>query len=85
MTKTVERTQKKDITIIAAIHDDVTQTKRKTIYADYFHAVVKELESFAERKINVVFAQGEPKATWNTKAMLLRSLPHAGVRSALNF
>ena len=67
MTKTVERTQKKDITIIAAIHDDVTQTKRETIYADYFHAVVKELESFAERKINVVFAQGEPQSNMEYK------------------
>lgn len=67
MTKTVERTQKKDITIIAAIHDDVPQTKRETIYADYFHAIVKELESFAERKINVVFAQGEPQSNMEYK------------------
>lgn len=45
----------------------MTQTKRKTIYADYFHAVVKELESFAERKINVVFAQGEPQSNMEYK------------------
>ncbi|AUZ48896.1 reprolysin-like metallopeptidase [Pseudomonas orientalis] len=67
MTQTIEGTSKKDVTIIAVIHDDVAQPKRKTIYADYFHAVVKELESFAERKINVVFAQGEPQSSMEYK------------------
>jgi len=67
MTQTIESTSKKDITIIAVIHNDVAQSKRKTIYADYFHAVVKELESFAERKINVVFAQGAPQSSMEYK------------------
>ena len=53
MTSTTERTRKKDITIIAVVHDDVPESTRKTIYADYFHPLVSELESFTDRKINV--------------------------------
>ncbi|MBD8096830.1 hypothetical protein IFR08_20085 [Pseudomonas fluorescens] len=67
MTSTTEGTPNKHITIIAVLHDDVTPAKRKTIYADFFHALVKELESFAERKINVVFTQGEPHSNMEYK------------------
>ncbi|WP_219337454.1 reprolysin-like metallopeptidase [Pseudomonas sp. Xaverov 259] len=67
MTQTIEDLPKKDITIIAVIHNDVAQSKRETIYADYFHAVVNELESFAERKIHVVFAQREPQSSMEYK------------------
>lgn len=67
MTSTVKQTQKKDITIIAVVHDDVPQLTRKTIYADYFEPLVKELESFAERKVNVVFAGGAPQSNFHYK------------------
>jgi hypothetical protein len=60
--------QKKDITIIAVVHNDVPDSTRKTMYADYFHPLVSELESFIERKVNVVFARAEPQSSFDYKA-----------------
>ena len=68
MTSTVEQTQKKDIIIIAVIHDDVPESSRKTIYAEYFYPLVRELESFTERKINIVFARGAPHSSFEYKS-----------------
>jgi hypothetical protein len=67
MTSTTERTRKKDITIVAVVHDDVPESTRKTIYADYFHPLVSELESFTDRKINVVFTGGPPQSNFDYK------------------
>ncbi|MHC8347882.1 hypothetical protein ACYZT7_00520 [Pseudomonas sp. RT4P38] len=60
MTSTIEKKHENSITIIAVIHDDVPKSTATTIYADHFRPLVSELESFTERKVNVVFAGGEP-------------------------
>lgn len=60
MTSITKQTHKSSITIIAVVHDDVPKSTAKTIYADYFRPLVSELESFTERKVNVVFTGGEP-------------------------
>lgn len=67
MPSTTEQTQKNDIIIIAVIHDDVPAPARKTIYADHFQPLVSELESFTERKVNVVFAGGAPYSNFQYK------------------
>ncbi|HCS41780.1 MAG TPA: hypothetical protein DIW52_02985 [Pseudomonas sp.] len=67
MTSTVEHQQKKPIMIIAVIHDDVPESTRKTIYADYFQPLVKELASFTERKVDVLFAGGKPHSNFDYK------------------
>lgn len=61
MTTIIESSQeKKSITIFAVLHDDLPESTRKTIYADYFYPLVNELESFTNRKFNVVFWRDEP-------------------------
>jgi hypothetical protein len=61
MTTTIESSQeKKIITIFAVLHDDVPESTRKTIYANYFYPFVSELESFTDRKVNVVFWRNSP-------------------------
>ncbi|MGV8889028.1 MAG: hypothetical protein ACOH2P_13525 [Pseudomonas sp.] len=60
MISTTEQKHKNSITIIAVVHDDVPISTANTIYADHFRPLVRELESFTERKVNVVFAGGEP-------------------------
>jgi hypothetical protein len=67
MTSTFKQLKKNDINIIAVVHDDVPELTRKTIYADYFEPLVRELESFTERKVNVVFAGGEPQSNFEYK------------------
>ena len=59
--------RKNAIIIIAVIHDDVPESTRKTIYADHFHPLVSELESFTERKVNVIFTGGEPYSNFDYK------------------
>jgi hypothetical protein len=67
MTSTIDRKQKKPIMIIAVIHDDVPESTRKTIYEDHFAPLIKELESFTERKADVVFTGGEPHSNFDYK------------------
>ncbi|VVP45490.1 hypothetical protein PS903_04991 [Pseudomonas fluorescens] len=67
MTSTTEQIQKKPLTIIAVIHDDLPESTRKTLYADHFRHIVTELESFIERKVYVVFAGGEPYSNFDYK------------------
>jgi hypothetical protein len=66
MTNTIEQ-KKKPIIIIAIIHDDVTASARKTIYADYFHPFITELESFTGRKFHVIFGKGDPYSNFDYK------------------
>jgi len=67
MTSTSEQQRKNDIIIFAIIHDDVPPSALKTIYADHFHPLVTELESFTERKVKVVLASGEPYSNFAYK------------------
>ncbi|VVP16067.1 hypothetical protein PS874_03452 [Pseudomonas fluorescens] len=67
MTLSNEQNKKAPINIIAVIHSDVPETTRKTIYADHFYPLVSELESFTERKVNVIFAGGEPYVSFDYK------------------
>ncbi|WP_347902786.1 hypothetical protein [Pseudomonas purpurea] len=60
MTPNIEQPQKNAINIVAIVHDDVPEATRKTIYADHFQPLVKELESFTDRKVNVIFGGGAP-------------------------
>lgn len=68
MNKPATEHTKKSFIIIAVVHNDVPESTRKTIYADYFHPVVSELESFTGRKVNVVFAKGDPQSAFDYKA-----------------
>ncbi|WP_311884427.1 MULTISPECIES: reprolysin-like metallopeptidase [unclassified Pseudomonas] len=63
----LQETQKKDIRIVAILHNDIPQSKRKTLYADYFQPLVKELESFTGRKVDVIFKTGEPHSSFYYK------------------
>lgn len=67
MSSTINPAQKNSITIIAVVHNDVPKSKRETIYADHFYPLVKELESFTERKVHVVFAGAEPYTHFDYK------------------
>ena len=67
MTLSNKQNKKAPINIIAVIHSDVPETTRKTIYADHFYPLVSELESFTERKVNVIFAGGEPYVSFDYK------------------
>jgi len=58
---------KNAITIFAIVHDDVPKSTSKTIYADYFQPLVRELESFTERKVHVVFSGGKPYSKFDYK------------------
>jgi hypothetical protein len=66
MISTTEQ-QKKPITIIAIIHDDVTKSAQETIYADHFYPFINELESFTGRKFNVIFGKGAPYSEFDYK------------------
>lgn len=68
MNKSTTEHTKKSLIIIAVVHNDVPESTRKTIYADYFYPVVSELESFTGRKVNVVFAKGDPQSAFDYKA-----------------
>lgn len=59
---------KKDINIIAVVHNDVPDSTRKTIYENYFHPLVTHLESFIDRKVNIVFAIADPQSSFDYKA-----------------
>lgn len=68
MTLSEDQKTKNAITLIAVVHNDVPASIRKTLYADYFHPVVSELESFIERKVNVVFASTEPQSSFEYRS-----------------
>lgn len=57
----------RDINIFAIVHDDIPANATTNIYADHFQPFVKELESFIDRKINVVFGRGTPYSQFNYK------------------
>lgn len=67
MTSAIQSTPKKALIIIAVIHDDVPPATRNTLYADYFRPLVKELESFTERRFHVVFTAGQPYCNFDYK------------------
>ena len=67
MTLTTDPSQKKDLTIFAIVHEDVPDSTKATMYADHFQPFVKELESFTDLKVNVVFIGGEPYNNFNYK------------------
>ena len=67
MTLNNEQERKEPINIIAVIHGDVPEATSKTIYADHFQPLVSELESFTERKVNIIFAGGEPYKNFDYK------------------
>lgn len=59
--------KKRDINIFAVVHDDIPATTTTSIYAEHFQPFVKELESFIDRKFNVVFGRGAPYSQFNYK------------------
>lgn len=67
MSQTTEHQNKNAITIFAIIHDDVPESKSKTIYADHFRPFLKELESFIDRKVHVVFGKSTPYSQFEYK------------------
>jgi hypothetical protein len=59
--------KQKTITIYAAIHEDVPKDVKDSMYADYFLPLVKELESFTDHKVSVVFGAGAPYSNFDYK------------------
>lgn len=59
--------KQKTITIYAAIHRDVPESVKASIYVDHFRPFVQELESFTDRKVNVVLGAGEPFRSFDYK------------------
>ncbi|SEM61038.1 hypothetical protein SAMN04487857_103187 [Pseudomonas sp. ok272] len=58
---------KEPITIFAIIHSDVPASVRTSLYADHFQPFVSELESFIERKVDVVFGKRAPYCDFDYK------------------
>jgi hypothetical protein len=67
MNPTSVPTEKKAITIFAIIHDDVPESTRKNLYADYFQPLITELQSFIERKVHVIFGRLAPYSNFDYK------------------
>lgn len=59
--------KQKTITIYAAIHEDVPQSIKASIHADYFFHYAQELESFTDRKVRVVYGAGAPYSHFDYK------------------
>jgi hypothetical protein len=67
MNNVSEQKKQKKITIYAAIHEDVPKDVKDSIYADHFLPLVKELESFTDHKVSVVFGAGAPYSNFDYK------------------
>lgn len=67
MSPTADSNKKKPITIFVVIHDDVPESTRKNLHADYFQPLISELESFTERKVYVIFGRLAPYSNFDYK------------------
>ncbi|MEX3774658.1 hypothetical protein [Pseudomonas sp. MYb118] len=61
------QTDKSPINIFVVVHDDVPPSAKQDMHVNYFAHLADELQSFTDRKVNVIYGAGAPYSRFEYK------------------